>query len=170
MALSIDASIATPSANSYADLAWVNAYAQTAIDSDAWNLLDDTQVKILYILRARRLMDSRVYYPGRRVQYSQALEWPRIWVSHPSSGYYNTDIIPDAVKDAQSQLALYLAMTTTNTFGTLETSNFDHLKVGPIDITFSKNGSTEGMAYFANVIIPILETGKCVQVGARLTR
>lgn len=168
--LALNANIGQSDANSYVLIADVDAYALASLASDAWDNADD--LKLIYVIRAARLLDSMVVYPGRPTDTIQRMQWPRVWVSHPSYGYYDVNIIPNAVKDAQCALAIYLATQATNTddpFAGLDSVNLTRLSVGPISLDF-KSALPAGMIYFNSVIVPILEAGNCIQEEGRLTR
>jgi hypothetical protein len=175
MAITIDTTVGGAAANSYVTKAEVDEYAQVAADAAAWTAVPDTATKNIYIARAARLLDRLVRFSGERVDRVQKLEWPRDAVAHPTGcGYYEIDEIPQAVKDAQCELAIFLAAQgTTDPFATsASTSEFDSLKIGPIELDFAE-GSTSlalGQSFIVDTIKPILAAGQCVARAGRLLR
>ena len=162
------------SANSYATSLEVDDYAQAAFDGSAWTSLATQPEKDVLLVRSTRLLDSIVTFAGRRSTATQRLAWPRTYVSRPSCGYYDSDEIPQALKDAQCELAIWLAAQATSgsdPFGTNDLAAFDSLVVGPISIDFVEGSVTnDGTKFMLSTVLPILRAGMLVSPAGRLTR
>ncbi len=156
MAVSIDATAGGASANSYITLTEANTFVEAMISStdvSKWTTgTDDTRNRAL-AAAAQRL--DRERFLGAKATDTQALEWPRTGVRKPStyintyaSGFpfrisedYFTDTeIPDQIKRAQIELAVYLKNNVDGiSLGGLE--DFKSVQVGSISVTPDKSGA-----------------------------
>ena len=156
MAVTIDATAGGASANSYMTLAQADAYVEAMISSadvTAWSTgSDDTRNRAL-TAAAQRL--DRERFIGARATDTQALQWPRTGVRKPdtyvntyATGFpfrisedYSTDTeIPDQIKRAQVELAVYLKNNVEGiSLGGLE--DFKNVKIGSLDVTPDKTGA-----------------------------
>ena len=102
--------IATPGAsdaNSYPTLVEADAYHDTRGHNTAWTSADDA-TKISHLIWATRVLeDNFIWYSDQKTE-EQALHWPA-FSGFYKSGYAIPDtIVPQMVKDAQSELAFLL--------------------------------------------------------------
>ncbi|WP_286876292.1 DnaT-like ssDNA-binding protein, partial [Marinimicrobium sp. UBA4509] len=145
MAVTIDATAGGASANSYMTLAQADAYVEAMISSadvTAWSTgSDDTRNRAL-TAAAQRL--DRERFIGARATDTQALQWPRTGVRKPdtyvntyatgfpfriSEDYFTDTEIPDQIKRAQVELAVYLKNNVEGiSLGGLE--DFKNVKIG----------------------------------------
>jgi hypothetical protein len=124
MAITIVTTAGDASANSYVSVAEADAYFEARIDSQPWEAADEVdaeQKKRLLVSAARRI--NQINLIGRKASTTQALAFPRMggmrirllnpesWGSFRSldGEAYDLDEIPQAIKDAQCELALYFA-------------------------------------------------------------
>ena len=156
MAVTIDATAGGASANSYMTLTQANAYVEAMISSadvTAWSTgTDDTRNRAL-TAAAQRL--DRERFIGARATDTQALQWPRTGVRKPdtyvntyatgfpfriSEDYFTDTEIPDQIKRAQIELAVYLKNNVEGiSLGGLE--DFKNVKIGSLDVTPDKTGA-----------------------------
>lgn len=156
MAVTIDATAGGASANSYMTLAQADAYVEAMISSadvTAWSTgTDDTRNRAL-AAAAQRL--DRERFIGARATDTQALQWPRTGVRKPdtyvntyatgfpfriSEDYFTDTEIPDQIKRAQIELAVYLKNNVEGiSLGGLE--DFKNVKIGSLDVTPDKTGA-----------------------------
>jgi|TARA_R100000030_G_scaffold9637_3_gene6597 hypothetical protein len=156
MAVTIDATAGGASANSYMTLAQADAYVEAMISSadvTAWSTgSDDTRNRAL-TAAAQRL--DRERFIGARATDTQALQWPRTGVRKPdtyvntyatgfpfriSEDYFTDTEIPDQIKRAQVELAVYLKNNVEGiSLGGLE--DFKNVKIGSLDVTPDKTGA-----------------------------
>jgi len=156
MAVTIDATAGGASANSYMTLAQADAYVEAMISSadvNKWSTgTDDTRNRAL-TAAAQRL--DRERFIGARATDTQALQWPRTGVRKPdtyvnnyatgfpfriSEDYYTDTEIPDQIKRAQIELAVYLKNNVEGiSLGGLE--DFKNVKIGSLDVTPDKTGA-----------------------------
>ena len=130
MAVEIDATPAGAQANSYCTLAEAEAYHETRLHNTAWTAADDATKKKALIW-ATRLLDEQIEWEGFATHFdTQVLQWPRMALYYP--GYDNVydmlgraigeDEIPQRLKNAQAELALYLI--SADTTAALQTDSF----------------------------------------------
>ncbi len=180
MAITLNPTPASNTANTYATVTEADAFAEALFDVDAsaWTSIEETDRKNALLVRAARLLDTRVEWVGERSTTTQVMEWPRLWVRRPGGGTYDGGTygsveIPKAVKDAQITLAAWLASRATtgdDPFGLAGTSALSSLSVGPISLEFRDAAPTDGFTFFDEAIVPILEAGGCIRRGNRLSR
>ena len=156
MAVTIDATAGGANANSYITLAEADTFVEAMISSSdvsKWTTgNDDTRNRAL-TAAAERL--DRERFLGARSTDTQARQWPREGVRKPdtyvrsySSGfpfrltedYYTNTEIPDQVKRAQIELAVYLKNNVDGiSLGGLE--DFKSVKIGSLQVTPDKTGA-----------------------------
>ena len=156
MASIFEATAGGASANSYITLAAADAYVEAMISSadvSAWSTgADDLRNRAL-TAAAQRL--DRERFIGARADDTQALQWPRTGVRKPdtyvntyatgfpfriSEDYFTDSEIPDQIKRAQVELAVYLKNNVEGiSLGGLE--DFKNVKIGSLDVTPDKTGA-----------------------------
>ena len=156
MAVSIDATAGGASANSYITLTEANTFVEAMISSTdvaKWDTgTDDTRNRAL-AAAAQRL--DRERFLGARATDTQSMQWPRTGVRKPdtyvntyatgfpfriSEDYFTDTEIPDQIKRAQIELAVYLKNNVDGIgLGGLE--DFKSVQVGSISVTPDKSGS-----------------------------
>lgn len=104
--------IATPSAvdaNSYATIAEFKDYAASRFPQLNWFLAAPTDDEIAAVLvGARRALDSSFAWTGVTSTNTQALPWPRNGMLSRNGFEVPLDVVPQELKDAQSEFALQL--------------------------------------------------------------
>ena len=156
MAVTIDATAGGANANSYITLTEANTFVEAMISSSdvsKWTTgNDDTRNRAL-TAAAERL--DRERFLGARATDTQARQWPRTGVRKPdtyvntyatgfpfriSEDYFTDTEIPDQVKRAQIELAVYLKNNVDGiSLGGLE--DFKSVKIGNIEVTPDKAGA-----------------------------
>ena len=167
MAVVINATVGSASANSYLTLAEATAIIDGLVESDAvqaWtNGQTDGKNRALFTA-AQRL--DRERFLGARTDDVQALQWPRSGVRKPdtyintyavgfpfriTTDYFDDDEIPSQIKYAQAYLAAYLH----HDHNALELSGLEDYKsvsIGSISVTTNTSG-----AVGADKIPPMVE-------------
>lgn len=138
MAVTIVATAGSASANSFATLAEFTSYMEGRLNSSAFDSAStDEQNRAL--VEASRML-SNLIWKGRRATDTQALSWPREWVINPDSStfdYYDTDEVPDRVKDATCELAFQFLKAGTTDVAAYDTDlNMKRDKTGPLETEF----------------------------------
>jgi len=156
MAVSIDATAGGASANSYITLTEANTFVEAMISSSdvsKWTTGNDDSRNRALAAAAQRL--DRERFLGARATDTQALQWPRTGVRKPdtyvntyatgfpfriSDDYFTDEEVPDQVKRAQIEMAVYLKNNVDGiSLGGLE--DFKNVKIGNLDVTPDKTGA-----------------------------
>ena len=156
MAVTIDATAGGANANSYMTLAQADAYVEAMISSadvNKWGSGNEDSRNRALTAAAQRL--DRERFIGARATDTQALQWPRTGVRKPdtyvntyatgfpfriSDDYFTDEEIPDQIKRAQIELAVYLHNNVEGiSLGGLE--DFKNVKIGSLDVTPDKTGA-----------------------------
>ena len=167
MAVSINATAGDANANSYISLTEADAYVDAMISSDdvsKWSTgTDDTRNRALAAATQRL---DRERFLGARATDTQALQWPRTGVRKPdtyvntfstgfpfriSEDYFTDTEIPDQIKRAQIELAVYLK-NNVDGIGLSGLEDFKQVQVGSLNVTPDKTG-----AVGADRVPPLLE-------------
>ena len=148
MAAALVVTVGGTTSNSYCSAAEFTTWSETRQPSTAY---DDATAdeRIRALITATRRLDQAAW-KGVRVNETQALQWPRYGVEKPDIAYsvlegavftestwYDTDEIPQRVKNAQMETAYQIlagGITPDNT----GMEGFENVKVGPLDITPNK--------------------------------
>lgn len=121
---------ASATGNSYATVAEADAYLAVRGDTAAWTALTTGQ-KEAKLQWAALWMDT-LEFRGTRSSEDQALQWPRCGVVDRDGWTVASDAIPQAVKNAQAEMAFQLVGNDwTQGLGPVEQES---LKVGSIEL------------------------------------
>jgi hypothetical protein len=121
-----------PTANSYCDQNFADAYFDSRLNSSAWASNGDKQEAALLTATARLEQEK---YKGARTTTTQALKIPRTGLTDDDGNAVDPDTVPLLFKQAECELALFMlnSGTTDTTTGTgLEA--FKSLSVGSIKL------------------------------------
>ena len=156
MAVTIDATAGGANANSYITLTEANTFVEAMIESTdvgKWTTGTDDSRNRALTAAAERL--DRERFIGARSTNTQARQWPRTGVRKPdtyinsyatnfpfriSEDYFTDTEIPDQVKRAQIELAVYLK-NNTDGISLSGLNDFKNIQVGSINITPDKSGA-----------------------------
>lgn len=108
MVAEIITTVGAADANSFGSVAEADDYISTIPGADDWHALDAVQKRRFLIDAARDI--CRENLRGCRATSTQALAFPRVDVEKPDSAWgecYAADEIPQLVKEAQFERALY---------------------------------------------------------------
>jgi len=135
MAASIDASVGGTSSNSYCTLGEAETYHDTRLDNTAWSGATGDH-KIRALITFTQLLDEWIRWDGSTNTSTQALQWPRIDVLDRHGVEYSALVIPQFVKDAESEGALWLLVS--DRMADADTRGFSRLGAGPVQVTVDK--------------------------------
>jgi hypothetical protein len=131
----IVATVGGSTSNSYATLLEGDAYCDARLNASAWNDEPDDDEKARALIEATRELNLLMYV-GYTVTDEQALVWPRGYATDPDSPIladFDTDVIPQRVKDAVCELALQFLIAGTTDIASLEsTQGVIEKTIGPI--------------------------------------
>lgn len=123
MAVTIDATVGGASANSHVTLAEADAYMEARLNSTTWDdATADTKNRAL--VEATREL-TVLPWAGLRVTDTQALSWPRDWVTNPDDpnyDYYANNVIPRRISDATCELAFQFVKAGTTDVASRDTT------------------------------------------------
>lgn len=160
MTVTVDTTVGGASANSYVSAAEADTYVGNyVLDDDRrgeWlNYPADTKARLL--LLACRNIDGYMAWSGEKASKEQALEWPRESASDSHGYSIDSDIIPQCLKDAQVEAALWLKDNS----GKVPQSNyskFDSIKVGSISINYNQTSGGPAQQYLPDNVLALLST------------
>jgi hypothetical protein len=156
MAISLNATPGSASANSYLTLSDAQAIIDGLVEDDdvvAWSSATEDQKNRALYTATQRL--DRERYLGARATDTQALQWPRTGVRKPdtyintyavgfpfriTTDYFTDTEIPDQVKKAQAVLAVYLN-NNKDGIGLSGLEDYKNVSVGPINVTPNQFGA-----------------------------
>ena len=173
--MALDATVKGSSANSYVTVVEADAYFDTRLHTDNWDAeVSDSTNKVKALQQATRILDSYVKWLGWKSDEDQALAWPRWGICHDGREYFecmdwvlrkdgiysvDADTIPQAVKDAQCELALYLLGTDAQAVA--DTAGFKSISVaGAISLVVDKIDRTRQIPGFVWHIVSHLGVKK----------
>lgn len=156
-------------ANSYVSVAYADDYF--IIDPNfaaTWVALSSTQ-KEYYLAWATRILDQKVVWRGDRYTTTQALRWPRKYVSDVDGNLIDPATIPRQLKEAACEFAKWLH-TNDPTAGRDE-DNLKRIVVDVVEIEY-QDGSAQ--TAYPSIINQILDPLGRLRVGgmgfARIVR
>jgi len=131
--MAIDATVGSPTMNSYVTAAEAAAYFAQRLNATAWAANASKQEPGL--VQARRRLDAESYL-GQRVSPTQTCAWPRDNETDPITG---EDLVgttvPSSVKDAQCEMWLALVAADGDLFADTGMEAFSQVTVGPLAVT-----------------------------------
>lgn len=149
MALVINTVLESSSANSYAEVAEVDAYHEARLHNSLWTAITDAELKKAAIIWATRIVDLYMLWKGAKKTSTQALKWPRLH-AHDSDGFIlgydyvsKSYVIAQAIKDAVSELAFLLV--ESDIVSDSDSSNLSGLKVDVISLNFNSKSSSNAI-------------------------
>jgi len=118
--------------NSYVTLAEANTYFDNRLNITTWSSADD-DTKTRALLQATRRLNYEKYY-GDRVSGTQALPFPRINIGY-IDGVLIDNTIPQQIKDAECELALYM-LSTDMSKPSVNLSNIEEVQAGSVRVKY----------------------------------
>src|SRR5690348_15449444 len=138
--MSLDATVGGTNSNSYVTQAAADSYFADRLFSDAWDAATSGEQDSALIMAAKRIDQEN--FIGVRTSSTQALKWPRAYVPIPGENYvygvryFDSNTIPQQVKDAQCEYALL--MIASDVLAQDDLANFKSVRVGPISVDFNQ--------------------------------
>lgn len=135
MTLVLDATPKGASSNSYATRAEAIAYFDGRLNTTAWP--SDTALMDQALVAATSRLEAEEYY-GTRTAPNQRLKWPRMDVPDDAGYFWDSNVVPRYIKEAQYEVAHWmLTLGDVNAPTGLEA--FEQVSVGSISVTPDKN-------------------------------
>lgn len=153
----IDATVGGAASNSYELLSDANTYFDERLPlATPWVASGDATIRALImatrVLDAmssahrvlRRVGNADFYYTSRRwtgapATATQRLAWPRIGMFDAAGNAIPSTVIPQALKDAESELAGQLLMADTTLDNVIAVSGITSVKAGSVSVSFKND-------------------------------
>lgn len=159
MTLIVEDGSIVPGAESYATVAFANAYF-TGRGNAAWAAIVSEGDKEIALRKATDYMLAvyRDMWAGQRVSELQALDWPRYDVYRDNQRYLvPSDSVPLEVQKACCELAV---RTTTGDLIVDQTASIIREKIGPIETEYAAGQNTQvSFPFVNNMLMPFLSEG-----------
>ena len=153
MTITLTTTAGSASANSYCDLADAEAYVATLNWYESWTGKTDEQKKGA-LVQATRLFQS-LAWKGRKASNTQALVWPRAYVTDRDGYAVDSTTIPVWLEEATAEFALRLLAEDRQ--ADLGANVPGQAKVGSLFITGNTHQMLPSAVY--DLIGPYLESG-----------
>lgn len=142
MSLTITATVGSETANSFVTLAEFQTYLATRVDAVACEVSAYDRQKAL-VFAGKEL--NRKPWRGVKADDDQSMAWPRRYVPIPDGNdYFESDAIPQAVKDAQCEIALSVLAATALTQSGAATGAIRSFSQGDVSITYDVSRKPAG--------------------------
>jgi hypothetical protein len=154
----IDATVGGASANSYCTLAEAKQYVEDRYvgSSTAWSGASDNDLNQA-LLFSTRIIESTIIFTGFVKTDTQALLWPRYGMTKRNEYALADDIIPQELKDCESEFARGLIVDVSRTDDSdPETQGIRNLKAGPVAITFDETAALKLIPDLAYLYLPAM--------------
>lgn len=130
VAIVIEDGTGKSNANSYISEADADAYFEKHLYATDWT---GTSNEVAALQMATRLIDDYFEFEGKKVNDTQALEFPRFDITDRSGFLIQSTTIPTDLKDATAELAKWLI--SSDRTADAEGKGFDNLRVGSLSMT-----------------------------------
>lgn len=176
MAITIVATVGAASANSYVTEAECITYMSERLNASAWTTtsgatLTETEKKALR--EACRDLENLAWL-GNRTDSTQALAWPREWVVNPEDpdgDYYDDNVVPQRVKDAQCELAFqYIKAGSTDVAALDSLHGIESKTIDVITTRYTPHSRPAGVARYPRVYSLVAPLLTVAGVTARIVR
>jgi len=141
------------SANTYATLAELNAYAANRVPALTWFTAATDAQKEAALQAAARSLDACFTWTGTAVDDIQALTWPRSGMTTRNGFAIATTVVPVDLKNAQCEMALQLGAGDRLGDNDPLRKGVTSLKAGSVALTFSDVQGQQSSREAADVAI-----------------
>jgi len=135
--------ITTPGAadaNSYCSRDDADTYHSARLHNSTWTSASD-DTKDVALVMATWLLDNDFVWAGLISSTTQALRWPRSGITDQDNIYIDDDTIPDFLRDATAELAMWLI--ASDRLAEADTAGFSQIKIGSLFAIIDKNDRNE---------------------------
>jgi len=139
VALVLNATPGSPSANSYATVAEADSYHESRLFTTDWTGAT-TAVKEAALVWATRLIDDMYIWYNYPTTDTQALQWPRLgMVASNRRVTIDQGAIPIELKEAVSEFARQLIVSDLSANNSVLVNGISSLSAGPISLSFKES-------------------------------
>jgi len=155
MAVTLIATVGGASSNSYSTVAEAETYHDTRLHNDAWNTGSSAD-KTIALIWSTRLLDEWVDWNGSKVELmeNQALRWPRYSVTDRDGEDFDSNIIPQFLKDATAELAKDLLAEDVT--ADADTKGFSEMKIDVLSFKIDK-GDRDATTVISDTVKTMVE-------------
>jgi len=115
MAINFDTTIGGISSTSYVTVEEFNNYVEKLVDADGIPKSSQTTLIKKFLIAATEVVDADLYNStGNVTDSTQALEYPRTGISDRRGNAIDENTIPQELKDAVCEMAIYLSQNELN--------------------------------------------------------
>lgn len=140
MALTVITTPGATDANSYCSKTEADTYFQAHLYKTDWENASSSNKNIALVM-ATRILDEQVDWAGYIADDEQALRWPRDSVFTIDGVELDDDTIPDFLKNATAEMAMYLL--ASNRTADDETLGFSRIKAEGLEMVIDKTDRQE---------------------------
>lgn len=151
--MSLDTTIAGENANSYASLAEASGYFAERLNSTVWTAAASATQEVA-LIHASRTLDEWVDWVGSRATDAQSLRWPRYGAEDRDGYVFDSDFIPEWLKNASAELAHYLMQEDRT--AEPDTKGFSTLQVGSLKLVVDKT-DRDSITVLPDTVIAMVE-------------
>ncbi|HEX7048651.1 MAG TPA: DnaT-like ssDNA-binding protein [Longimicrobiales bacterium] len=164
----LDATVGSPTANSYVTTVEADAYFDERLHAEAWTAASaDDRARAL--IQATRRLDQEEYRGVPRNPLkgtsengpTQALKWPRRAAENDEGWVYEDDIIPTIVKHATMELALAYLSADADPLADTGLEGFARVSIGSLEVE-PRHARVAGELpeNVRRLLAPVLETSR----------
>lgn len=150
----VDATVGTSTANSYVTVAEADTYFEASFGRPLWATATPDNKAVL-VINASRSLDSFMEWEGSKTNSTQSMEWPRKDTYDKAGLAYPSDAIPMPIKFAVYELCYHILANGGLNFAE---QTVDRVKVGPVDVEFSKGSTDSGIPKFVEFLVSHIGT------------
>lgn len=151
--MSFDTTVGGANATSYTTLAEASVYFSQRLNSTTFTAAASATQEVA-LMHATRTLDEWVEWIGSRATEEQNLRWPRYGAQDRDGYAFDSDIIPNFLKDATAELAIYL-MGADRT-AEPDTKGFKELQVGSLKLVVDKD-DRDSVTMLPDSVLAIIE-------------
>lgn len=157
MPSSLVETVASASANTYVTRAQATTFFGNRLNVSSWTSATDDQKDQALLQACRRMQDET--YAGVPATTTQALAWPRYGACDRDGNEFDSDAIPQIVKDAQCELALALLVSGDDLLADTGLEGYRSVQVGPIAVQPIEGRRSGGLpSHVRRILSPVLMT------------
>ena len=145
MPLTLDPTPGGANANTFATLDEYKNYWNARLFNTKQLAATDPQITAALVW-AGRLLNKIFLWTGAPATTVQAMTWPRTSMVSVNNVPIDQAVIPQDLKDAQSEWAGQLIVTDLSATNSILQQGISALRAGPVSITYKSGGSTIDMA------------------------
>lgn len=168
MAIIVEDGTIVTDANSYVSLAEADAYAADALSPADWDAKTDAEKESLLVATTRWL-DQNARWKGHKVDRTAVnnLRWPRAGVYDRDELPIAEDVIPEQLRQAVMELAMFLAVADNNPTRISDNQGIEEITVDVITLRFTEGYNQSARRFFPGLNTLLYNLGSVVGASGR---